>query len=110
MYFPGGQKCTYNGKEVDCLTFVSKCGRISSNLIGSTYFISSRVRWPTPMLIIDGHQSRFDPKFIDYINNKGHQWKVCLFVPYATTLWLVSDASELNRMKNERLSGTEKRE
>jgi len=36
------------------------------------------------MLIVDGHQSRLDPKFVAYINNKAHEWRVCLGVPYAT--------------------------
>ena len=33
---------------------------------------------------------------VDYINNESHPWKVCLGVPYATTLWQVGDASEQN--------------
>ncbi len=48
------------------------------------------------MLIVDGHQSRLDPLFVEYINNKEHKWKVRLGVPYATTLWQVGDASEQN--------------
>lgn len=48
------------------------------------------------MLIVDGHQSRLDPKFIHYINDKDHEWKVCFGVPYATVLWQVGDASEQN--------------
>ena len=48
------------------------------------------------MLIVNDHQSRLDPAFIDYINNERHQWKVCFSVPYATTIWQVGDASELN--------------
>ena len=51
---------------------------------------------PTPYLIVDGHQSRLDPKFVDYINTPGHKWKVCLGVPHATTLWQVGDASKQN--------------
>ena len=51
---------------------------------------------PIPMLIIDGHQSRLGPKFIRYINDKGHTWIVCFGVPCATTLWQVGDASKQN--------------
>ena len=36
--------------------------------------------------------------FVEYINDKNHTWKVCLGVPYATTLWQVGDASEQNGM------------
>ena len=48
------------------------------------------------MLIVDGHQSHLDPKFVDYINSKKHPCKVCLGVPYATILWQVGDALEQN--------------
>ena len=48
------------------------------------------------MLIVDGHQNRLDPKFIEYINDEGHKWIVCFGVLYATTLWQVGDASEQN--------------
>ena len=51
---------------------------------------------PIPVFIVDGHQSRLDPAFIHYINDERHQWKVCFGVPYATTIWQVGDASELN--------------
>ncbi len=53
---------------------------------------------PILMLIVDGHQSRLAPVFVEYINNKNNTWKVCLGVPYATTLWQVGDASEQNGM------------
>ena len=48
------------------------------------------------VLLIDGHQSRLNPKFLTYINDQGHRWKVCLGVPYGTTLWQVGDSSEQN--------------
>ena len=48
------------------------------------------------MLVLDGHQSRLDPLFIKYINDPGHEWRVCFGVPYATVLWQVGDASEQN--------------
>jgi hypothetical protein len=38
------------------------------------------------------------PEFVEYINDEINSWKVCLGVPYATTLWQVDDASEQNRM------------
>ena len=49
------------------------------------------------MMILDGHQIRLDPTFINYINDDGHPWKICLGVPYATVLWQVGDALEQNR-------------
>ena len=102
-HYPLGPKCKYRGKEVDCLTFASESGGISGDILVEIlkYFdkidLFPRVPGgPIPMLIVDGHQSRLDPKFIDYINDDGHVWKVCLGVPYATVLWQVGDASEQN--------------
>ena len=48
------------------------------------------------MLIVGGHQSWLNPRCVTYINNKAHEQRVCLGVPYATTLWQVGDALELN--------------
>ena len=47
-------------------------------------------------MLIDGHSSRLDPKFLTYINNCNHQWKVCLGVPYGKSLWKVGDIKEQN--------------
>jgi hypothetical protein len=106
-YYPGGPKCKYNGKVVDCLTYTSESGGITGEILVEilTYFdyidLFPRVPGgPIPVLIVDGHQSRLAPVFVEYINNKNHTWKVCLGVPYATTLWQgqVGDASEQNGM------------
>ncbi len=102
-YYPGGPTCKYNGKVVDCLAYTSKSSGITGEILVKilTYFNSidlfPRVPGrPIPMLIVDGHQSRLAPVFVEYINNKNNTWKVCLSVPYATTLWQVGDASEQN--------------
>ena len=101
-YFPGGPKCKFNGKVVDCVTYVSKSGGITAEILVEIlkYFDSidlfPRDTGITPLLLVDGHQSRLSPIFIDYINNDGHPWKVCLGVPYATSLWQQGDSSEHN--------------
>ena len=104
-YYPGGPTCKYNGKVVDCLTFISESGGITGDILVEilTYFdqidLFPRVPGgPIPFLVVDGHQSRLYPKFVEYINDHDHRWKVCLGVPYATTLWQVGDASEQNGM------------
>ena len=100
--YPGGPKCFYNGKTVQCLTYASKSGGISGLILVQILSefdkidLFPRVPGLMPMLVIDGHQSRLDPLFIEYVNNARHRWKVCLGVPYATTLWQVGDASEQN--------------
>jgi hypothetical protein len=50
-----------------------------------------------PFLIINGHKSQLDPKFLMYINDVGHVWKVCLDILYATNYWQVGDSSQQNR-------------
>ena len=91
---PGGPTCTYNGKHVNCLCYANESGGITGGILVEilTYFDSINlfprvVGGPIPLLIVDGHQSRLDPAFIEYINNKHHLWKVCFGVPYATTIW-----------------------
>jgi hypothetical protein len=102
-YYPEGPKCTYRGKQVDCLTFASESGGITGAILVKIleYFDGIQLfertpGGPIPMLIVDGHQSRLDPKFVSYINDDSHEWRVCLGVPYATVLWQVGDASEQN--------------
>ena len=99
--YPGGPKCNYNGKLVDHLTYILESGGITGDILIEIlkYFVETDLfpRLPggiIPALIVDGHQSRLDPKFVEYINDVGHHWKVCLGVPYAITLWQVGDASE----------------
>jgi hypothetical protein len=78
-YYPEGPKCVYRGKEADCLTFASKSGGITGAILVKMqeYFNALKLfdRYPggpVLMLIVDGHQSRLDPRFVSYINNKDH--------------------------------------
>ena len=102
-YYPEGPACNYRGKHVKCLTFCSESGGITGEILVSIleYFdgidlFPRALGGPIPMLIVDGHQSRLDPSFINYINDKQHEWRVYFGVPYATVLWQVGDASEQN--------------
>jgi len=51
---------------------------------------------PAPFLILEGHGSRFDLLFLEYINNPEHNWSVCIGVPYGTLYWQVGDSTEQN--------------
>jgi hypothetical protein len=102
-YFPGGPTCTYLGKEIPCATYITESGGINSDILVDVLRTLDELdvfpRYPggpVPVLIIDGHESRLDPKFLTYINDQGHVWKVCLGVPYATSYWQVGDSSEQN--------------
>jgi hypothetical protein len=45
---------------------------------------------------MDGHGSRFELEFLEYINNKATKWNVCIGVLYGTAYWQVGDSSEQN--------------
>ena len=50
-------------------------------------------------MLLDGHGSRFELPFLQYINdcgNEGHCWNACIGVPYGTALWQVGDSQEQN--------------
>ena len=90
--YPGGPKCFYKGKTVECLTYTSKSGGIAEKILVQILSkfdkidLFPRVPGVMLMLVVNGHQSRLDPLFVEYINNVTHRWKVCRGVPYATTL------------------------
>ena len=46
-----------------------------------------------PFLILDGHSSRFQLPFLDYILDPAHCWTVCIGVPYGTSYYQVGDSS-----------------
>ena len=57
-----------------------------------------RLRFPgvTPVPLLDGHGSRFDPAFINYITDPDHRWAACGGVPNWTNGWQAGDAEQVN--------------
>ena len=53
-----------------------------------------RVNGLKPFLLVDGHGSRLEIPFLEYINEPDHEWVVCIGVPYGTDLWQVGDSKE----------------
>ena len=49
-----------------------------------------------PFLLLDGHGSRLEMPFLQYINTPTDHWVVCIGVPYGTALWQVGDSKEQN--------------
>jgi len=45
-----------------------------------------------PFLLVDGHGSRFELTFLEYILAPGTEWIVCIGVPYGTSYWQVGDS------------------
>ena len=47
-------------------------------------------------LLLDGHHSRLELPFLNYIHHEEHKWQVCIGVPYGTHVWQFHDASQMN--------------
>ena len=47
-------------------------------------------------MLLDGHGSRLQLPFLQYINTPKDHWVVCIGVPYGTALWQVGDSKEQN--------------
>jgi hypothetical protein len=102
-YFPNGPACTFRGKEIPTLTYITESGGVNGDILMSilqtldALDVFPRVpSGPIPFLIIDGHESQLAPTFLKYINDEAHIWCVCLGVPYATSYWQVGDLAEQN--------------
>ncbi len=57
---------------------------------------------------MDGHRSRFELPFLEYVVNEEHPWAVCIGVPYGTHIWQVADSLELNGAFKMGVTRTEK--
>jgi hypothetical protein len=100
--YPMGPSCTLNGITVPTCCCASENGSITADLltdmlatIDKLKVFDRRDRVP-PFLLLDGHGSRFDLKFLRYISNTATKWNVCIGVPYGTSYWQVGDSSEQN--------------
>ena len=61
-----------------------------------TYNFFDRSDGTLPFLLLDGHHSRLELPFLDYIHEDPHRLIVCIGVPYGTHLWQVVDSEQLN--------------
>ena len=61
-----------------------------------SYGVFDRSNGKSPLLLLDGHQSRFELPFLEYITDNKHEWQVYIGVPYGTSLWQVVDSKEQN--------------
>jgi hypothetical protein len=57
------------------------------------------------VLLLDGHNSRFNLGFLEYINDPSTKWFVVLGLPYGTHVWQVGDSSEQNGSFNNAFYG-----
>jgi len=100
-FYPYRPTSFLNGKEIEAYITCSESGSITSNILKDvlTYLdnkLASDRSEADPFLLLDGHGSRFELPFLDYINNEETKWTVCIGVPYGTNLWQVGDSSQQN--------------
>ena len=101
-YYPGGPECTYNGKKVPAFIRWHESASITTHILVEalqtldSYNIFNRTNRVKPFLILDGHKSRLELPFLQYINTPKDHWVVCIGVPYGTALWQVGDSKEQN--------------
>jgi hypothetical protein len=98
--YPNGPTCHYKGKDVPCMVCNTESGSIPSELLISflkhmdELDLFPRDDGIKPLFLLDGHGSRFELPFLQYVNNPEHEWVVCIGVPYGTLYWQVADSSE----------------
>ena len=102
-YFPGGPKCKFRGVDVPCFVTCSPKGSITSQILADVlkwlddlHIFPRDNNSPTPFLLLDGHGSRLEIPFLEYINHPDHKWVVCIGCPNGTSLWQVGDSAEQN--------------
>ena len=105
-YFPGPPSCAVRGKDIPTLMWWNESGSITSGILVQALTIlvvlnviprNDNIK---PFLLLDGHGSRLEMPFLQYINNPEDHWVVCLGAPYGTALWQVGDSKEQNSSFN----------
>ena len=104
-WFPFGPSCNIHGKNVLCFVCSTENGSITSELLGNMLrhidncCVFDRTGGVLPFLLLDGHGSRFELPFLEYINGvgeEGHKWRVCIGISYGTSFWQVGDSAKQN--------------
>jgi hypothetical protein len=100
---PQGPDCIFRGKHVPCFCCSSENGSITGSLLTEMLRAIDRLnvfdRSETGLnlfLLLDGHGSRFDLSFLNYINAAETKWECCIGLPYGTSYWQVGDSSKQN--------------
>jgi hypothetical protein len=101
--YPYGPTCSFKGKDVPCIVASSDEGGITSKLLvdflkamDALDLFPREEGGPQPFLLLDGHNSRFEVPFLEYVNKPETRWITCIGVPYGTSYWQVGDSSEQN--------------
>jgi hypothetical protein len=102
--FPFGPKCTYKVKVVDCWVVYTEHGSIASELLADMLqkidsyklFDDDWANGVRPVLLLDGHGSRFEVPFLRYTMSKKHKWYHCIGTPWGSGFWQVGESEEQN--------------
>ena len=104
---PGLPTCRFCGKDVPGLLCHTPKGSVTSTILQKilerldNLNVYPRTRdGPTPMLLLDGHDSRLQVEFLSYVNKPNEFnrpiWKACISLPNGTAKWQVGDSEEQN--------------
>ncbi|KAI2492615.1 hypothetical protein MHU86_21929 [Fragilaria crotonensis] len=113
--YPMGPVCRFRGKDVPTFCCCSENGSITADLLVDMLKVMDKMELfdrsdgVPPFLLLDGHGSRFDLKFLRYVNDPTTKWNACIGVPYGTSYWQVGDSTEQNgcfKMALTRYKGT----
>jgi hypothetical protein len=97
-----GQPYIFNGKSIPTFVTTKENGSITTkSLTDMLQYMEQleafdRSDGVPPIVIFDGHNSRFGSEYLDYCNDEQHFWTPMLGVPYATNLWKVGDSPQQN--------------
>ena len=100
--FPCGPTCTVGGIKVPTLVRWGPKGSITSEFLVDIcatldhFKVFNRDDGAKPFILLDGHQSRIELPFLEYVNDPAHPWCACIGVPYGIDLWQVGDSEEQN--------------
>lgn len=98
--FPGGPDCHFRGKTIPCMVRMKKGVSVDEFILTDIFrtldelglYSDLQAQGIQPVVILDGHQSRFKLPFLQYITADETRWRCCIGVPYGTALWQVNDA------------------
>jgi hypothetical protein len=95
-----GPTCEFEDINVPCFVCFSEIGSITSHLLvvmlkrmDDFFPQDGSLMLPNPFLLLDGHGSRFDLTFLEYINHDDHKWTACIGIPSEKNKWQVGDSS-----------------
>ena len=101
--YPGGPTCNFRGKKVPSFVGYSPKGGITLQLLTNMLARMDALELSpqildglVPFLLLDGHHSRMQLLFLEYVNNPEQTLKVSIRLPNGTAKWQVGDSAEQN--------------